>query len=36
MRKKPTLNKTNQGGMGLYAKNEAPAAKKKPAKKVTK
>lgn len=36
MRKKPVLNKTNQGGMGLYAKNDAPATKKKPAKKVAK
>lgn len=34
MRKKPVVNKTNQGGMGLYAKNEAPKAK--PAKKVKK
>lgn len=34
MRPKPKLNKTTQGGMGLYAKNEAP--KSKPAKKVKK
>ena len=36
MRKKPVVNKTNQGGMGLYAKNEAPkkpAAKPAPKKK---
>lgn len=25
MRPKPKLNKTTQGGMGLYAKNDAPA-----------
>lgn len=24
MRPQPKLNKTTQGGMGLYAKNEAP------------
>lgn len=33
MRKKPVVNKTTQGGMGLYAKNEAP---KKPAPKKVK
>lgn len=37
MRKKPVVNKTTQGGMGLYAKNEAPTVKpSKPAKKVKK
>lgn len=36
MRKQPKLNKTTQGGMGLYAKNEAPTAKPAPAKKVKK
>lgn len=34
MRKKPVVNKTVQGSMGLYAKSEAP--KTKPAKKVKK
>lgn len=33
MRQKPKLNKTKQGGMGLYAKNDAP---KKPATKKVK
>lgn len=32
MRKKPKLNKTTQGGMGFYAKNDAPAMKPKPKK----
>jgi hypothetical protein len=27
MRKQPVVNKTKQGGMGLYAKNEAPTVK---------
>lgn len=37
MRKKPKLNKTTQGGMGFYAKNDAPTVKPaKPAKKVKK
>lgn len=37
MRKKPVVNKTNPGGMGLYAKNDAPTmTPKKPAKKVKK
>ena len=37
MRPQPKLNKTTQGGMGLYAKNEAPTVKpSKPAKKVKK
>lgn len=30
MRKKPVVNKTNQGGMGLYAKNDAPKSKPAP------
>lgn len=39
MRPQPKLNKTTQGGMGLYAKNEAPVKPPKgkaPAKKVKK
>jgi hypothetical protein len=37
MRKQIKVNKTTQGGMGLYAKNEAPTVKPaKPAKKVKK
>lgn len=39
MRPKPKLNKNVQGGMGLYAKNDAPVTPPKgkaPAKKVKK
>lgn len=36
MRKQIKVNKTTPGGMGFYAKNEAPAKPRKPAKKVKK
>lgn len=36
MRQKPKVNKTNPGGLGLYAKNDAPTKPSKPAKKVKK
>lgn len=36
MRKQIKVNKTTPGGMGLYAKNEAPSKPSKPAKKVKK
>ncbi len=37
MRKQIKVNKTTPGGMGFYAKNEAPTVKpSKPAKKVKK
>lgn len=36
MRQKPKVNKTNPGGMGLYAKNDAPDKPMKPAPKKVK
>lgn len=32
MRKQPKINKTTPGGMGFYAKNDAPTVKPKPKK----